>query len=170
MDKTSFSNNGYQIFLKLKPGISYAQVAPKIRSIEHVETGNINAMSSFVTFQPLSRWHLYSNYVNGKDTPGFLDYVKMFSLIGLLVLIIACINFINLTTARSEKRAREVGVTKSRRFTKKRSRYTVSLPNLFFLQRLLLFYPYFLCGWHYLRLIHLPMIISRFLSPISVSG
>jgi len=61
----------------------------------------------------MTRWHLYSNYVNGQDTPGFLEYVKMFSLIGLLVLIIACINFINLTTARSEKRAKEVGVRKA---------------------------------------------------------
>jgi hypothetical protein len=43
---------------------------------------------------------------NGKDLPGFLEYVKMFSIIGALVLLIACINFINLTTARSEKRAR----------------------------------------------------------------
>lgn len=113
LDKTSFSNNGSQIFIKLKPGIPYAQVAPKIRNIEHTEKGNINAMNSYITFQPLSRWHLYSQYVNGKDTAGFLEYVKMFSLIGLLVLIIACINFINLTTARSEKRAREVGVRKA---------------------------------------------------------
>ena len=70
-------------------------------------------MNSYVTLQPMERWHLYSNYVNGKDTEGFLRYVRMFSIIGLLVLIIACINFINLTTARSEKRAKEVGVRKA---------------------------------------------------------
>jgi ABC-type antimicrobial peptide transport system permease subunit len=109
----SFGNNNLQIFVKLKPGISYTQVAPKIRNIEHTEEGNINAMSSYVTLQPMERWHLYSNYVNGKDTEGFLTYVRMFSIIGLLVLIIACINFINLTTARSEKRAKEVGVRKA---------------------------------------------------------
>ncbi|HTE09831.1 MAG TPA: ABC transporter permease [Chitinophagaceae bacterium] len=108
-----YGQNGYQIFVKLKPGIPYAQVAPKIRNIEHTEKGNINAMNSYVTFQPLQRWHLYSNYVNGKDMPGFLEYVKIFSIIGILVLLIACINFINLTTARSEKRAREVGVRKA---------------------------------------------------------
>jgi ABC-type antimicrobial peptide transport system permease subunit len=61
----------------------------------------------------MERWHLYSKYINGKDTAGFLEYVNMFSIIGLLVLIIACINFINLTTARSEKRAKEVGVRKA---------------------------------------------------------
>ncbi|MGN6530411.1 MAG: ABC transporter permease, partial [Ginsengibacter sp.] len=110
---SSFGNNNLQIFVKLKPGINYAQVAPKIRNIEHTETGSTNAMLSYVTLQPLNRWHLYSNYVNGQDTEGFLTYVRMFSIIGLLVLIIACINFVNLTTARSEKRAREVGVRKA---------------------------------------------------------
>ncbi len=110
---SSFSNNNLQIFVKLKPGVSYAQVAPKIRNIEHTEQGNTNAMNSYVTLQPIERWHLYSNYVNGQDTPGFVDYVKMFMIIGTLVLLIACINFINLTTARSEKRAREVGVRKA---------------------------------------------------------
>ena len=109
----SFGNNILQIFVKLKPGINYVQVAQKIWNIEHTETGNTNAMLSYVTLQPLKRWHLYSNYVNGKDSEGFLSYVRMFSIIGLLVLIIACINFINLTTARSQKRAREVGVRKA---------------------------------------------------------
>lgn len=110
---SSFSNNNLQILVKLKPGVSYEQVAPKIRNIEHIEKGNTNAMNSYVILQPMDRWHLYSNYINGKDTAGFLSYVKMFSIIGLLVLIIACINFINLTTARSDKRAKEVGVRKA---------------------------------------------------------
>ncbi|PVD50426.1 ABC transporter permease [Terrimonas sp.] len=110
---SSFSNNNRQIFVKLRPGVNYAQVAPKIRNIEHTEEGNTNAMNSYITLQPMERWHLYSNYINGKDTPGFLAYVKMFSIIGLLVLIIACINFVNLTTARSEKRAKEVAVRKA---------------------------------------------------------
>ncbi|MGY3053085.1 putative ABC transport system permease protein [Pedobacter sp. UYEF25] len=109
----TYGNNNLQIFVKLKPGISYTQLASKIRTIEHTETGNLNAMNSYVTLQLMERWHLYSNYVNGKDTAGFLEYVHMFSIIGILVLIIACINFINLTTARSEKRAKEVGVRKA---------------------------------------------------------
>ncbi|MHA4846104.1 ABC transporter permease [Flavitalea antarctica] len=108
----SYSNNANQIFVKLKPGVSLAMVAPKIVNIEHTETGNTNAMNSFVKLQPIDRWHLYSNFVNGQDTEGFVEYVRMFGLIGALVLIIACINFINLTTARSGERAREVGVRK----------------------------------------------------------
>jgi len=108
-----YGQNGYQIFVKIRPGVSFAQVAPKIRKIEHTEKGNSNAMNSYVTLQPLKRWHLYSNYINGQDKPGFLEYVQIFSIIGVLVLLIACINFINLATARSEKRAREVGVRKA---------------------------------------------------------
>jgi putative ABC transport system permease protein len=106
-----FTENSYQIFVQLKPGISYAQVASGIKDIEKGEN-SINAKKSDVVLQPLQRWHLYSNYVNGKDSGGFIEYVRIFSIIGMLVLMIACINFINLTTARSEKRAREVGVRK----------------------------------------------------------
>ncbi|QHT69216.1 FtsX-like permease family protein [Rhodocytophaga rosea] len=109
----SFGWNSFQIFVKLKPGVTLAQVASKIKLIEHTEKDNTNAMNSFVVLQPLKNWHLYGNYVNGKETEGFMEYVRMFSIIGLLVLLIACINFINLSTARSSTRAREVGVRKA---------------------------------------------------------
>ncbi|GAB3768062.1 ABC transporter permease [Spirosoma horti] len=109
----SFGDNSYQLFVKLKPGVSYAQVAPKIALIEHTEKNNLNAMNSVVILQALQNWHLYSTYTNGKETGGFIEYVRMFSLIGVLVVLIACINFINLTTARSAKRAKEVGIRKS---------------------------------------------------------
>ena len=109
----SFGNNNSQLFVQLKPGVAYSQVYPKIKDIEHTEKDNQNAMLSVITLQPLLRWHLYSNYKNGKDLPGFLEYVRIFTIIGILVLLIACINFINLTTARSERRAREVGVRKA---------------------------------------------------------
>ena len=110
---SGFGNNGYQLFVRLKPGISYAQVAPKIKDIEKTEKDNTNAMMSDVIMQPMQDWHLYSGYENGKATGGFVDYVRLFSIIGVLVLVIACINFVNLTTARSEKRAKEVGIRKA---------------------------------------------------------
>ncbi len=111
--QSGFSENSYQIFTKLKPGIAYAQVAPKIKNIQKRQKDSFNAQNSEVIMQPMQNWHLYSEYVNGKDTGGFIEYVRMFSVIGVLILLIACINFINLTTARSEKRAREVGVRKA---------------------------------------------------------
>src|ERR1700743_1489515 len=69
--------------------------------------------SETVFFHPLKDWHLFGNFTNGYVSGGFIDYVRLFSLIGILVLLIACINFMNLSTARSEKRAREVGVRKA---------------------------------------------------------
>jgi putative ABC transport system permease protein len=108
----SFGNNSYQIFVKLKPGVSLAQVAPKLRLITHSEKDNTNAMNSYVWLYPLKSWRLYNEFENGQVVGGYIRYVKMFSIIGALILLIACINFINLTTARSEKRAREVGVRK----------------------------------------------------------
>lgn len=109
----SFGDNGFQLFVKLKPHVTYTQAASRIRGIEWRQTKSTNAMRSAVVLQPLHNWHLYGNYENGKEVAGFLQYVRLFILIGGLVLVIACINFVNLTTARSEKRAREVGVRKA---------------------------------------------------------
>ena len=61
----------------------------------------------------MNDWHLYDDFENGKQTGGGqIDYVRLFSIIAWIILFIACINFMNLATARSEKRAREVGVRK----------------------------------------------------------
>jgi putative ABC transport system permease protein len=109
----NFEWNGYQTFVALKPGVSAETVAAKIRDIEKVDKDNIMSRVTNVVLQPLSNWHLYSKYENGKEAGGPVEYVRMFSIIGFLVLLIACINFVNLTTARSEKRAREVGVRKA---------------------------------------------------------
>src|SRR5205085_9048560 len=57
--------------------------------------------------------HLYNEFKNGKVTGGRIQFVWLFSIIGIFVLILACINFMNLSTARSEKRAKEVGVRKT---------------------------------------------------------
>jgi putative ABC transport system permease protein len=109
---SSFADNVFVISVVLKPGIAYARVAPKIKNIEKSETGNSDAMNSEIIMQPLADHHLYE-YKNGHATVGFIQYVHIFTIIGALVLLIAVINFINLSTARSEKRAREVGVRKA---------------------------------------------------------
>ncbi len=62
---------------------------------------------------PLSRWRLFNSFDNGVETGGMNDYVQLFTIIAIFIIVIACINFMNLATARSERRAREVGVRKS---------------------------------------------------------
>ena len=103
----------FTTYVLLKQGILYAQIAPKIRDLEKTEKDNSMSMTTNIILDPIENWHLYGNFENGKPVAGFIEYVRIFSAIGLLVLLIACINFVNLTTARSEKRAKEVGVRKA---------------------------------------------------------
>ncbi len=108
-----FGWTNFKTFVKLKPGISYAQVAPKIKDLEKTETDNSMSMATNIIINPVENWHLYDKFEKGQAVGGFIEYVNIFTIIGILVLLIACINFINLTTARSEKRAKEVGVRKA---------------------------------------------------------
>jgi putative ABC transport system permease protein len=107
-----FEQNSYQLFIKLKQGTDYAALSKKIKDLEKIDKQNLQFMNTDVILHALKDWHLYGEFRNGLPVTGFIEYVRMFSVIGLLVLLIACINFINLTTARSRKREREVGVRK----------------------------------------------------------
>lgn len=111
--RTAWTNNSFNMYVELEAGVTQEQIASKIKNIVYDRSEQMRRGKPEVILHPLKDWHLYSDFKNGKAAGGFIDYVRMFSIIGLLVLIIACINFMNLSTARSEKRAREVGVRKA---------------------------------------------------------
>jgi len=110
---SNWRNNSFETFVALQPNVSYAEVKGVLSELEKkYNPEDYKVSKAEVILQPLKDWHLYSDFKNGV-AGGFIDYVRMFSIIGLLVLIIACINFMNLSTARSEKRAKEVGIRKA---------------------------------------------------------
>jgi putative ABC transport system permease protein len=111
--RTHWTYNSFEIFVQLDPGASSAQIAPKIRNLVYDRSPEMRPGKPAIWLQPYKDMHLYSTYKNGNVAGGFIDYVHLFTMIGLLVLVIACVNFMNLSTARSEKRAREVGVRKA---------------------------------------------------------
>ena len=113
LGRTKWTWNSFNAYVTLEPGANYAQIAPKIRDIVEKRSPEMRSLKPEVFLHPLRDWHLYNEFKNGKLAGGFIEYVRLFSIIGIFVLAIACINFMNLSTARSEKRAREVGVRKA---------------------------------------------------------
>lgn len=103
-------NSSWNVFIQAVPNADTARLNKDITRIKRSH-GN-DGISSYFVF-PMSRWHLYSDFENGKNTGGMIEYVRLFSIIAVIILLIACINFMNLSTARSEKRAKEVGIRKT---------------------------------------------------------
>jgi len=114
--KSNWANNSWQTFVQLYPNANLASVKTKIKNVvisHFTDENTLKHIKPEVFIHPMSKWRLYSDFENGKNIGGFIKYVRMFGILGLIVLLIACINFMNLSTARSEKRAKEVGVRKA---------------------------------------------------------
>jgi len=111
---TNWDANSFQVLVQLADHADIAKVSEKIKNVRlHNMSKDQANIKPQIFLHPMSLWHLHSNFVNGVVSGGNIQYVKLVATIGLFVLLLACINFMNLSTARSEKRAKEVGIRKT---------------------------------------------------------
>jgi putative ABC transport system permease protein len=109
--KNNWNNNAFFTYVELQPGVDKSDVDIAIRDL--VKKNHPEGSDREIFLHGMDRWRLHNNFENGKESGGLITYVQLFSGIAIFILIIACINFMNLATARSEHRAREVGIRKS---------------------------------------------------------
>jgi len=108
---TNWGNYSFQVFVELNDPNNQQAVEKSVRMMLQ-DHGEKETKPEFFLY-PLSRWRLFHSFDDGVETGGMNDYVQLFTIIAIFIIVIACINFMNLATARSERRAREVGVRKS---------------------------------------------------------
>jgi putative ABC transport system permease protein len=117
-NENNWDNRSFNIYVQLQPGVTMEEANAGISDFYYKNLPKdflkeVDKYKPFAQVIPMSTWHLYSEITNGKPSGGRITFVWLFGIVGVFVLLLACINFVNLSTARSEKRAREVGVRKS---------------------------------------------------------
>jgi predicted permease len=111
-----WGNNSWRTFVQLNDNTNIESVNAKIKDVifNHFADDKImQASKPQIELFPMSKWRLYTDFENGENVGGYIKYVRLFGILGLVVLLIACINFMNLSTARSSKRAKEIGIRKA---------------------------------------------------------
>jgi putative ABC transport system permease protein len=112
--KDPWGSNFSQTFALIADHANMDELSEKIRDVKYNKVSEDDKrFKSQIFLHPMSKWHLYSEFKNGVNTGGRIGNVWLFGITGVFVLVLACINFMNLSTARSEKRSKEVGIRKS---------------------------------------------------------
>ncbi len=113
----NFGSNNYTTFLLLPEGYDYKELQAQLpdfldRHLQPSSNGTMPHTYNYLTLWPITDIHLYSNLDSEVEANGNIAYVYVYTIIAIFILVIACINFMNLSTARSSKRAQEVGLRK----------------------------------------------------------
>lgn len=109
---TDWYGRSWLCYAQLADNIDMDKETEKIKNVV-IAHKNKTDLPDLAYLYPMDKWHLYSDFKDGKPIGGAIQFVWLFSIIGVFVLLLACINFMNLSTARSEKRAKEVGIRKA---------------------------------------------------------
>jgi predicted permease len=107
---SNWDAHGFMLYVQLRDGADFNSATARIKDIPQQHRAKVLEQ---IMLHPMDRWHLYGEFRDGKEAGGRIQFVWLFGIIGGIVLLLACINFMNLSTARSEKRAKEVGIRKT---------------------------------------------------------